>query len=226
MKKNLSPIFVLAGIIFTVCLVIANITAQKTITILGLSTTADIIIFPISYVINDLIAEVWGFKKARLVIWMGFLINFFIVIVFQLSILIPANEFYSHSTAFAQILGSTLRITSASFIAFLIGSFVNAYVMSRMKIMQKGKGFSIRAIVSTLAGESIDSLFFFTIAFTGLMPYSVVLIMTLHNAFIKTVYEILVLPLTSFLVKRVKKIEGVDVYDLDVSYNPFKFKDF
>lgn len=225
MKKTFSPIYILSGVIFTTCLIISNITAQKTITILGLSTTADIIVFPIAYIINDLIAEVWGFKKASLIIWTGFLVNFFMVIIFQLSIWIPANELYPHSEAFAQVLGSTLRITAASFIAFLIGSFMNAYIMSRMKIMQKGKGFSIRAIVSTLAGESIDSLFFFTIAFAGLMPYYSVVILTLHNAFIKTAYEILVLPLSNFLVKRIKDIEGTDVYDVNISYNPFKLKD-
>ncbi len=215
----------LAGVVFTVCLIIANLIAQKTITVFGLSATAALLVFPISYIVNDLIAEVWGFKKARFIIWLGFILNFFVVIIFQLSIIIPANDFYPHQDAFAQVLGSTLRLTAASFVAFLLGSFVNAYVMSRMKILQKGKGFSIRAIVSTLAGELIDSLFFFTIAFAGLMPFENVLQLTFHIALLKTAYEIIVLPLTNYLVKRIKKIEGVDVYDVDISYNPFKIKD-
>lgn len=215
----------LAGVVFTVCLIIANLIAQKTITIFGLSATAALLVFPISYIVNDLIAEVWGYKKARFIIWLGFVLNFFVVIVFQLSIIIPANEFYPYQDAFSQVLGSTLRLTAASFVAFLLGSFVNAYVMSRMKILQKGKGFSIRAIISTLAGELIDSLFFFTIAFVGLMPFANVLQLTFHIALLKTAYEIIVLPLTNYLVKRIKKIEGVDVYDVDVNYNPFKFRD-
>ena len=225
MKKNISLTYMLAGIVFTVCLIVANLIAQKTITIFGLSATAALLVFPISYIVNDLIAEVWGFKKARFIIWVGFLMNFFVVIIFQLSILIPPNEFFPHNQAFAQVLGSTLRLTTASFVAFFLGSFVNAYVMSRMKILQKGKRFSIRAIVSTLAGELIDSLFFFFFFFVGLMPFVLVLQLTFHFAFLKTAYEIIVLPLTNFLVKYIKKLEGVDVYDVDISYNPFKIKD-
>ena len=225
MKKQVSLTYMVAGLLFTVCLIVANITAQKTITIFGLSATAALLIFPVSYIVNDLIAEVWGYKKARFIIWMGFLMNFFVVIIFQLSILIPENAFFPHQEAFGQILGSSLRLTLASFVAFLTGSFVNAYVMSRMKILQKGKGFSIRAIVSTFAGEGMDSLIFFFIAFVGIMPLKNVFELTLHIALLKTAYEILVLPLTAYLVKRIKKIEGVDVFDKDVNYNPFKIRE-
>lgn len=225
MKKQVSLTFMVAGLLFTVCLIIANIIAQKTITVFGLSATAGILVFPISYIVNDLIAEVWGYRKARLMIWYGFLMNFFVVIIFQLSIIIPGNDFFGHQDAYAQVLGASARITIASFLAFLVGSFVNAWVMSRMKIAQRGKGFSIRAVVSTFAGEGIDSLIFFFIAFVGLMPMPVLLKLTLHVAIIKTAYEILVLPLTVYVVKKVKQIEQVDVYDEGVSYNPFKVKE-
>jgi len=225
MKKQVSLTFMVAGLLFTVCLIIANIIAQKTITVFGLSATAGILVFPISYIVNDLIAEVWGYRKARLMIWYGFLMNFFVVIVFQLSIVIPGSEFFGHQDAYAQVLGASARITIASFLAFLVGSFVNAWVMSRMKIAQRGKGFSIRAVVSTFAGEGIDSIIFFFIAFVGLMPMPVLLKLTLHVAILKTAYEILVLPLTVYVVKKVKQIEQVDVYDEGVSYNPFKVKE-
>ncbi|MDD2284769.1 MAG: queuosine precursor transporter [Paludibacter sp.] len=226
MKKQVSLTYMVAGLLFTVCLIVANITAQKTITIFGLSATAAILVFPVSYIVNDLIAEVWGYKKARFIIWIGFLLNFLVVIIFRLSILIPENAFFPHQGAFAQILGSTFRLTVASFAAFLLGSFVNAYVMSKMKILQKGKRFSIRAVVSTFAGEGMDSLVFFFIAFVGIMPLKNVFELTLHIALLKTVYEVLVLPLTIYLVKRIKKVEGVDVYDQDVNYNPFKINEF
>ena len=225
MKKQVSPIFMVAGLIFTVCLIAANIVAQKTITIFGLSATAALLVFPISYIVNDLIAEVWGYRKARFIICFGFLMNFFVVLIFQLSILIPPNQFYPYQDAFNQVLGSSLRLTFASFISFLLGSFVNAYIMSKMKILQKGKGFSIRAIVSTFAGEGIDSMFFFFIAFVGLMPLKNIFELTVHIALLKTAYEILVLPLTVYLVKKIKEKEGVDVFDEDVNYNPFRIKE-
>ncbi len=225
MKKQVSLTFMVAGLLFTVCLIVANIIAQKTITVFGLSATAGLLVFPVSYIVNDLIAEVWGFRKARLIIWYGFLMNFFVVIVFRLSIAIPGNDYFASQDAFEIVLGATTRLTIASFIAFLVGSFVNAFIMSKMKIAQKGKGFSIRAVVSTFAGEGIDSLIFFFIAFVGILPLHVLFELTLHIALLKTAYEILVLPLTVFLVKKIKKVEGVDVYDDDVNYNPFKIKE-
>lgn len=225
MKKQVSLTFMVAGLLFTVCLIVANIIAQKTITVFGLSATAAILVFPVSYIVNDLIAEVWGYRKARLIIWYGFLLNFFVVIVFRLSILIPGNEFFSSQAAFESVLGASTRLTAASFLAFLSGSFMNAFVMSRMKIAQKGKGFSIRAVVSTFAGEGIDSLIFFFIAFVGIMPLTKVFELTLHIALLKTAYEILVLPLTIYLVKRIKRLENADVYDENVDYNPFKVKE-
>jgi uncharacterized integral membrane protein (TIGR00697 family) len=224
MKKQVSLTFMVAGLLFTVCLIIANLIAQKTITVFGLNATAGILVFPVSYIVNDLIAEVWGYRKARLIIWYGFLMNFFAVLIFKLSILIPGNDFFTNQQAFESVLGASVRLTAASFLAFLVGSFVNAYIMSKMKILQKGKGFSLRAVVSTFAGEGIDSLIFFAIAFGGMMPWPVVLTLTLHVAVIKTAYEILVLPLTNLAVKKIKKIEHVDVFDQDVSYNPFKIK--
>lgn len=213
-----------AGLLFTVCLITANIIAQKTITVFGLNATAGILVFPVSYILNDLIAEVWGYRKARLIIWYGFLMNFFVVLIFQLSIVIPGNEFFTAQEPYSRVLGASARMTAASFLAFLAGSFVNAYIMSRMKIAQKGKGFSIRAVVSTFAGEGIDSLIFFLVAFAGVMPWSVLPGLALDVAIIKTVYEIIVLPLTNWVVVKVKKIEKVDVFDEDVNYNPFKVK--
>lgn len=225
MKRQVSLTFMVAGLLFTVCLIIANIIAQKTITVFGLNATAGILVFPVSYIVNDLIAEVWGYRKARLIIWYGFLMNFFVVLIFKLSILIPGNDFFQNQAAFESVLGASFRLTAASFLAFLVGSFVNAFIMSRMKIAQKGKGFSLRAVVSTFAGEGIDSLIFFFIAFAGMMPVPVLFQLTLHVAIIKTAYEILVLPFTVYLVKRIKKSENLDVFDDHVNYNPFKFKE-
>jgi len=213
------------GLLFTVCLIVANIVEQKLISIGGIEATAGLLIFPVSYIINDLIAEVWGYRKARLIIWNGFLMNFLAVIIFRLSIWAPGSIHFTNQTAFELILGNTERIVAASFIAFLFGSFLNAYVMSKMKILQHGRGFSIRAIASTIVGEGADSLIFFTLAFTGVIPANALFMLILTQTGMKTGYEIIALPLTNYLVKWVKKHEETDVYDNDISYNPLKIKD-
>ena len=225
MKKQVSVAFMASGLLFTVCLIVANIVSQKLIVVGGIEATAGLIIFPVSYIVNDLIAEVWGYRKARMIIWYGFLMNFLAVVIFRLSILLPVSAHFAHQDAFGLVLGASTRITIASFIAFLVGSFLNAYVMSKMKILQKGKGFSLRAIVSTIVGEGADSIVFFSIAFVGFIPANVLITMILTQTAMKTAYEIVVLPLTSFLVKWVKKREDVDVFDNEISYNPLKIKD-
>jgi uncharacterized integral membrane protein (TIGR00697 family) len=225
MKKQVSVAFMAAGLLFTVCLIVANIIEQKLIRIGPIEATAGLLIFPVSYIVNDLIAEVWGYRKARLIIWYGFAMNFLAVIIFRLSIWVPGSENFTHGDAFNLVLGNTLRITLASFAAFLVGSFLNAYVMSKMKILQRGRGFSIRAVVSTIIGEGADSIVFFTLAFYAIIPTKDMLVLVATQTAMKTAYEIIILPLTNVIVKRVKKIEGVDVYDEDISYNPLKIKD-
>jgi hypothetical protein len=225
MKKQVSVAFMVAGLLFTVCLIVSNIIEQKLIQIGPIEATAGLLIFPISYIINDLIAEVWGYRKARLIIWYGFLMNFIAVIIFRLSIMVPGSANFTHADAFNLVLSNTMRITLASFAAFLVGSFLNAYVMSKMKILQKGRGFSIRAIVSTLIGESADSIVFFSLAFYAVIPNADLLVLVATQTAMKTVYEILVLPFTNIIVKWVKKKEEVDTFDNDISYNPLNLKD-
>ena len=225
MKKQVSVAFMVCGLLFTVCLIVSNIVEQKLISIGGVEATAGLLIFPVSYIINDLIAEVWGYRKVRLIIWNGFLMNFLAVLVFRLSIWAPGSDHFTHQAPFVLVLGNTQRIVFASFLAFLFGAFLNAYVMSKMKIMQRGRGFSIRAVVSTIIGEGADSLVFFTLAFSGVIPTQALIMLILTQTAMKTGYEIIALPLTNFLVKWVKKHEETDVYDSGISYNPLNIKD-
>jgi hypothetical protein len=227
MKKQVSALYMMFGLFFALCLVVANIVEQKLISIGPIEATAGLLIFPLSYIVNDVIAEVWGFKKVRLVIWGGFAMNFLAVIIFQLAILAPGSENFSaqHQQAFALVLGNTLRISMASLAAFLCGSFINAFVMSRMKQWSQGRGFSKRAVVSTLFGEGADSLVFFTLAFSGVIPTRDLIILIGTQALMKTGYEILVLPITNIVVRYVKRIEGEDVIDVNISYNPLKLTD-
>ena len=166
-----------------------------------------------------------GYWKARLIIWAGFGVNLMAVLFFTMSVFAPAAPFYQSQEAFSTVLGNTPRIVVASLTAYLVGSFVNAYIMSRFKVLTQGKGFSLRAVVSTLAGEGADSLIFINVAFAGIFPVKVLLTMVATQAIVKTVYEMLVLPLTIFVVKKVKKLEGEDTFDYSVSYNPFRLSE-
>ena len=221
MKRTVSVLFMLAGILFAICLLISNILATKIILIGSWAAPAGVLIFPIAYIINDVIVEVWGYRKARLIIWSGFAVNIMAVLFFTLAIVLPAAPFWHNQEAFNTILGSTPRIIAASLMAYLIGSLLNAIVMSKVKVMMKGKNFSIRAILSTLVGETADSMIFILVAFAGNLPFKALIVMIFTQALIKTVYEILVLPLTIVVVKWVKKVEGSDIYDHAISYNPF-----
>ena len=225
MKNKVSVLFMLAGILFATCLLISNILASKIMMVGPWSAPAGVLIFPLAYIINDVLVEVWGFRKARLIIWTGFGVNVLAVVFFSLGIAVTSAPFWGNQEAFATVLGSTPRIVGASMLAYLLGSFLNAFVMSKFKVLTKGKGFSIRAILSTLVGEGADSLIFITIAFAGIFPLKVLLTMVLTQALIKTVYEIAVLPVTILVVNKVKKLEGIDTFDVSVSYNPFRLKE-
>ena len=225
-KDNLVSVpFMVLGIVFCVCLVAANLLETKVVQLGPISITAGLLVFPISYIINDCIAEVWGFRKARLIIWMGFLMNFMVVALGQIAVALPAAPFWEGEESFNFVFGMAPRIAVASLLAFLVGSFINAYVMSRMKIASHGKNFSARAILCTVFGESADSLIFFPLAFGGLMPISELGKMMLVQVVLKTMYEIIILPITIRVVKYIKHVDDCDVYDEHISYNVLKIKE-
>ena len=221
-KQNVSVLFMLFSILFCVCLILANLLETKQIAIGPISLTGGLIVFPISYIINDCVCEVWGFRKARLLIWSGFAMNFFFVAVGALCDWIPGAPYWNNDEGFHAVFGLAPRIAAASFVAFLLGSFANAYVMSKIKIRDSGRNFSARAILSTIAGESIDSLIFFPLALSGVVPTEELPKLMLIQVLLKTAYEILVLPLTIRVVKYVKEYEGSDVYDEGISYSVWK----
>ena len=225
MKKTVSIPFMFMGILFNVCLIVSNLLATKVIQLGPISATAAIIVFPIAYIINDCIVEIWGFKKARLIIWISFIMNFFVVGLTQLAIFLPAAPFWQGDESFAFIFGMGPRIVTASLCAFLVGSFLNAYIMSRMKVVSGGKHFSVRAIVSTIFGEGTDSIIFFPIALGGILGWHELWLMAITQAFLKSLYEVIILPVTICVVRWVKKIDHSDVYDREISFNPFKINE-
>ena len=225
MKEKVSVPFMLLGLLFNVCLIAATLLEPKVIQVGSLTVTAGLLVFPISYIINDCVAEVWGFKKARLIIWSGFAMNFFVVALGLIAVAIPAAPFWEGEEHFNFVFGMAPRIVAASLMAFLVGSFLNAYVMSKMKVASQGRNFSARAIWSTVVGETADSLIFFPVAFGGVIAWKELLIMMGIQIVLKSMYEVIILPVTIRVVKAIKKIDGSDVYDTDISYNVLKVKD-
>lgn len=230
MKQNtagghaLSVSFMLMAIIFNVCLIASNLFETKLFMAGNLALTGGVIIFPVSYIINDCLVEVYGYRKARLVIWTGFLMNFFVVAMAQIVRILPAAPFWDGGPHFDYVFAMAPRITVASMLAFLCGSTVNAWIMSRMKVASNGKRFSVRAIVSSLGGETVDSLIFFPIAFFGLEVRELLYLMV-TQVVLKTLYEIIILPVTSLVVRKLKRFEGIDTFDNRISYNPFRIFD-
>lgn len=230
MKQNtagghtLSISFMLMAIIFNVCLIASNLFETKLFMAGNLALTGGVIIFPVSYIINDCLVEVYGYRKARLVIWTGFLMNFFVVAMAQIVRILPAAPFWDGGPHFDYVFAMAPRVTVASMLAFLCGSTVNAWIMSRMKVASNGKRFSVRAIVSSLGGETVDSLIFFPIAFFGLEVRELLYLMV-TQVVLKTLYEIIILPVTSLVVRKLKRFEGIDTFDNRISYNPFRIFD-
>lgn len=223
---KISVTFMLLAVTFCVCLIVSNLMEIKTVDLGPLTITAGVIVFPISYILNDCIVEVYGFNKARLVIWLGFGMNLLVSLLLQLGIWLPGADSWTGQEAMTEIFGAVPRIFAASFIAFLCGSMVNAYVMSRMKIASGGRRFSLRAIVSSLWGEGVDSVIFFPIAFGGILPWDEIVMLILTQTLLKTLYEILILPVTLKAVKLLRDHEGGDVTDSpDMSYKWWKINE-
>ena len=217
-------LYLFFSVLFCVCLITANVLETKQIQIGCLSLTGGLIVFPVSYIINDCVCEVYGYARARLLIWLGFVMNFIFVVFGALADAIPGAPYWNNDEGFHAVFGLAPRIAAASFVAFVVGSFINAYVMSRMKIASRGKHFSLRAVVSTVLGEGADSLVFFPLALWGVVPNAELLILIITQIVLKTLYEVMVLPLTIWVVKKAKKHEQLDFFDNGDDYSILKLK--
>lgn len=191
--------------VFTACLIVSNIIAGKTFDFFSFTLPCAVIIFPIIYIVNDVLAEVYGYHKARRVILLGFFMNLVAVICYNVTIWLPAPVFFENSEAFSVVLSSTFRLLIASFVAYLAGSLVNAKLMVYLKQWDEDKLF-FRCIISTLFGEGLDAIVFIFIGFFGTMPFEALLLMIVVQALFKTCYEIIVYPLTRYVIRSVKAL--------------------
>lgn len=194
--------------IFTASLIISNIIAGKTFDFLSFTLPCGVIIFPVIYIVNDVLAEVYGYEKARKVILLGFLMNLIAVICYNITIWLPAPVFFEGSEAFNLVLGSTLRLLVASFLAYLVGSIVNAKAMVYLKKWDEEKLF-FRCIMSTLFGEGLDAIIFITIAFWATMPAEALIVMIVAQALFKTLYEIIIYPVTKAVIGKIKALPEI-----------------
>ena len=213
-----------------VCLITSNFFVPRLWQVAGLpiQLSGAVLLFPVSYILNDCLTEVYGYRKARFVIWLAFLLSAFVALMAQLVCWLPAplqDGSKPVAESFNSLFAMVPRTTVASLVAFFVGSTVNAWVMSRMKVTSHGRLFGVRAILSSLAGEIADSLIFFPVVFWGVLSGAAALQLALTQVCAKVLYEIVALPLTSWAVRSLKRAEGIDTFDEGVNYNPFKIKD-
>ena len=230
MSKFFSARFLVMAATLIVCLITSNFFVPRLWQVAGLplQLSGAVLLFPVSYIINDCLTEVYGYRKTRFVIWLAFLLSAFVALVAQLVCWLPAPLQESSrgvADSFNSLFSLVPKTTAASLVAFFVGSTVNAWIMSRMKVNTRGRGFGVRAILSSLGGEIADSVIFFPVVFWGILTLPEALKLAGMQVFAKVLYEIVALPLTSWFVHRTKQAEGLDTYDDNISYNPFKIKD-
>jgi len=213
--------FVAISALFITCLITANIMIVKQIAIGNIIIPAAIIIFPISYICGDVLTEVYGYRQARLVIWIGFICNLIAVIAFWIGEILPPAPVFEAQAAYERILGSTPRFLIASFVAYLAGEFANSFILAKMKVATKGKWLWARTIGSTLVGQGFDTVIVLTIAFAGVLPFSVLGVMIVSHWLLKSAYETVATPLTYVVVNYLKRKEQLDVFDYQTNFNPF-----
>jgi hypothetical protein len=219
-RKGYSQWFVLVVAIFITCLISANIIAVKVIGVFGLILPAAIIIFPFSYIFGDVLTEVYGYRQARRVIWLGFLCNLVVISAIWVAQILPPAPFWHGQSSYEQILGFTPRLLAASFIAYLAGEFANSFILAKMKIATNGRWLWTRTIGSTIVGQGLDSLIFIFVAFAGIIPGAELFAAMVTQWLAKSAYETAVTPFTYWAVGFLKQREGIDVYDRDTRFNP------
>jgi len=217
--------FILIVSFFITCLITSNIIAVKLINLFGSILPAGVIIFPLSYIIGDVLTEVYGYGRTRQVIWLGFICNLITIVAIWLAQLMPPAAIWDGQAAYEKILGYTPRLLIASFLAYLVGEFTNSLVLAKMKIATRGRWLWTRTIGSTLVGQGLDSVVFITIAFVGTIPFDNIVFVIITQWMVKWIYEVSVTPLTYLVVTFLKRQEGIDYYDNDTNFSPLRLLD-
>ena len=222
MNKTEYHFFDVLVALFVAVLLISNIASTKILTIWKFTFDGGTLLFPLSYIFGDILTEVYGFRRSRRVIWLGFFSALIMsLVLFVVQILPPARD-WTNQKAYEAVLGFVPRIVAASLLAYFAGEFTNSMILSRLKILTKGRYLWTRTIGSTLIGEGFDTIIFCMVAFYGVLPASVFKAVLISNYIFKCAVEIIFTPLTYLIVRTLKRKEKTDVYDYGVKYNPFQ----
>lgn len=218
-NKAVSKLFLIITVVYVTCLLLSNLVAGKMWAVTSnITLPAAVILFPLTYIFGDIFTEVYGFKNARIIIWLGFACSFFAVAVYMITIGLPHPDFWTNQEAYATVLGTTPRVAAASFIGYLFGEFSNSMVLSKLKVMTGGKKLWVRTILSTLVGEGFDSVIFVTVSFWGTMENATLIQMIIFQYLFKVCYEIVFTPVTYAIVNWIKRKEEIDTFDYNVKY--------
>jgi len=221
MQKNYKYLGAIS-VFFVSILLISNVASTKLVDLKWFVFDGGTLLFPLSYIFGDILTEVYGYKRARNVIWLGFFMALLMSVIFIVVGKLPPAAGWDNQAAYDAILGLTPRIVIASLIAYFSGAFSNSFILAKMKIWTEGKMLWARTIGSTVVGEFVDSTLFILIAFWGIFPNSLLLTLIISNYIFKTAVEVLFTPATYKVVKFLKRKEGEDFYDKDTNFNPFK----
>lgn len=219
---NVSHRFLFITVVFVTCLITANIIAVKVISYGSFILPAAIFVFPLSYIFGDVLTEVYGYRWSRRVIWLGFLCNLIFVFFAWIGQYLPPAPFWEGQAAYESILGYTPRLLAASFCGYLVGEFVNSFILAKMKIFTRGRWLWSRTIASTIFGQGLDTAIFIVLAYVGTPVFDPILI--LNHWLVKTGIEIVATPFTYLVVNYLKKKESIDTYDYDTEFSPFSIK--
>lgn len=210
--------------IFTATLLIANTLDVKIFMLFGLEMPAGIVIFPLAYLADDVLTEVYGFAVSRRVIWSGLAALLIMVLAYEIAMVLPSASFWNGQAAFTTTLGQVPRIVLASITAYFCGEFANSFVVAKLKVMMSGRFMAIRFVASTVVGQFLDSAIFVLIAFAGTFAPVELVQVTLSAWIVKAGWEFIALPITLPLVRWLKKAENEDYYDRDTDFNPFALR--
>ena len=208
-RLTLSAPFLVICVLYVTLLILSNLIAGKMwAPLAGVTLPAAVMLFPVTYIFGDIFTEVYGYARARLVIWLGFAMC-----------ALPYPDFWTNQEAFAAVLGTTPRVFAASLVGYLFGEFSNSMILSKLKVRTEGRHLWMRTIGSTVVGEAFDSVIFITVSFAGTMPGAALAQMILFQYLFKVVFEVVLTPVTYLVIGKLKQVEGVDHFDTDVSYS-------
>ena len=217
-QEKISKIFLIFTSIYITLILISNILAGRLISIGSISLTGAVMVFPFTYILSDIFTEIYGFNKNKKIIWLSFMCNLIMVLIFMIVLKLPYPDTFKNSEEYNLVLGTTPRNLVASLVGFLFGNFLNSIILSKLKVVTKGKFLALRTITSTIFGEAIDTAIFITIAFWGQLPNEILIHMIINQSIFKILIEIIATPITYKVINKVKKIENEDAYDNNIKY--------